>query len=58
MDEYLTIDDITKALKMSKKTLYNYIKDGKIKAVKKGRRYYVAVAEFNEFMTRDTRKGS
>ena len=49
MDELLTVNEIMQALKISKKTAYNYIKSGQLPAVKLGHRYYVKAKILNEF---------
>lgn len=51
-NEYLTLDEIAETLKCTRKNLYNYIKAGRLKAVKIGR-YYVKTEDFLDFMLQD-----
>lgn len=43
---------VSKTLNVSRITVYRYIKEGKLKAVKVGRNYYVCQEDFQEFIFR------
>ncbi len=56
MDELLTIKQITVILKVSRMTVYRYIKAGKIVAIKAGRDFRVKKSEFDKFLERSKNK--
>lgn len=56
MDELLTVNQITAILKVSKMTVYRYIKAGKIDAIKAGRDFRVKKTEFDKFLERSKNK--
>lgn len=56
-DKLLTINEITAILKVSKLTIYRYIKAGKLPAYKVGRDYRVKQQEFNKFLERAKKNG-
>ncbi len=39
--DVLSVDEVCKALSMGKNTLYRLLKQGKIKAIKVGRKYFI-----------------
>lgn len=45
-----TLDEIAEILQTTKRTLYNYIKDGKLKAVKIGKYWRVTNENLNNFL--------
>jgi len=47
-----TLDEIAEILHISRRTLYSYIKDGKLKAVKFGKYWRVSPEELESFLTR------
>ena len=50
IDKYYEIEDIVKMLKLTRRTIYNYIKDGKLKAFKVGREWRITETDFLEFI--------
>jgi len=49
-DEIYTSDEVVEKLKISKETLYRYIKSGKLKAKKIGREYRFIGRDLNKFL--------
>jgi len=49
-EKLLTINEITEILKVSKLTIYRYIKAGKLPAYKVGRDYRVKESEFEKLL--------
>lgn len=49
-----TLDEISEILHISRKTLYSYIKEGKLKAVKVGRSWRITAKNLEEFLTKGT----
>lgn len=49
-EKLLTINEITEILKVSKLTIYRYIKAGKLPAYKVGRDYRIKQQEFDKFL--------
>lgn len=49
-DKLLTINEIVETLKVSKLTIYRYIKAGKLPAYKVGRDYRVKLKDFEKLM--------
>lgn len=47
----LTVDEVIAILRVSRKTVYELIKDGRIKAVKVGRSHRIAKENLIEFLT-------
>lgn len=47
-----TLDEVAGMLKVTKRTLYNYIRAGKLKAVKIGKYWRVTSAAIEELFTR------
>lgn len=50
IDKYYEIEDIVKMLKLTRRTIYNYIKDGKLKAFKVGREWRITETALLEFL--------
>lgn len=50
MQEFLTIEEIIKILKVSKMTIYRYINAGKLKAYKLGKEFRIDKKDFEEFL--------
>lgn len=46
-----TIDELVQMLQVTRRTIYNYIKEGKIKAVKIGKYWRVTDKALEEFLT-------
>lgn len=49
-EKLLTINEITEILKVSKLTIYRYIKAGKLPAYKVGRDYRIKEKDFNQLL--------
>lgn len=49
-EKLLTINEITEILKVSKLTIYRYIKAGKLPAIKIGRDYRIKQNDFNKLL--------
>jgi excisionase family DNA binding protein len=49
-EKLLTVNDIIEILKVSKLTIYRYIKAGKLPAYKVGRDYRIVQKEFDKFL--------
>ena len=49
-----TLDEVADILKVTKRTLYNYIDAGKLKAVKVGQYWRVSEANLKAFITKGT----
>lgn len=58
MDEIkvYTADEAVTVLKVTKRSLYNYIKGGQLKAVKLGREYRITEESLKEFLEHGTEK--
>ena len=46
-----TLDEVAEILHLTKRTLYNYIKDGKLKATKKGKYWWVTQQALEAFLS-------
>jgi excisionase family DNA binding protein len=53
MKTFLTIDDISKTLNLSKMTIYRYINAGKLPAYKFGREFRIEPKEFEGFLKKN-----
>lgn len=51
-----TLDEVAKILKVTKRTIYNYIKGGQLVAVKIGREWRVTERELKFFLRQGTDK--
>ena len=49
-----TTDEAAKALKVTRRTLYNYIRGGQIRAARVGRKYWIQEEELRDFVKRGT----
>ena len=49
-----TTEEVLEILKVTKRTLYNYIKAGQIKAIKLGREYRITEDALKDFLERGT----
>lgn len=52
-EKLLTINEITEILKVSKLTIYRYIKAGKLSAYKVGRDYRIRQEDLNKLLRRN-----
>ena len=48
--QFYTLEEIAKALKVSKRTLYRFIQSGELQAVKIGQNWRVSEQDFNDFL--------
>lgn len=51
-----TVEEIKEILKVTQRTLYNYIKSGNLKAVKIGKYWRIKQADLEEFLEKGTNK--
>lgn len=49
-----TAEEIAETLQVTLRTVYNYIKDGRLKAVKLGKYWRVTEQQLNDFLTKST----
>lgn len=49
-NEFYTVEQVAELLKVHWQTVLNYIKSGKLKAVKLGKGYRISKEAFNEFI--------
>lgn len=49
-----TINEVEEMLTVTRRTLYSYIKEGKLKAVKIGREWRVKHSDLQEFLNKGT----
>ena len=49
-----TLDEVAEALKIMRRTLYTYVKEGKLKAVKIGREWRVSEAALQDCINKGT----
>jgi len=56
MEELLTVVQVSKILKISKMTVYRYIKAGKLSAIKVGRDFRIKQSDFDAFLERHKNK--
>jgi excisionase family DNA binding protein len=50
MEKYYTPEEIAANLKVSRKTIYNWIQEGRLKAVKIGHFWRIAESELNRLL--------
>ncbi len=50
-----TIDEVTKILKVTQRTVYNYIKNGNLTAIKVGKYWRVKHQDLETFLSNGTR---
>lgn len=51
-----TIDEVVELLHVTRRTVYSYIKDGKLKAVKIGKYWRVTQENLEEFLSTGTKE--
>lgn len=51
-----TVDEIANILKVTKRTIYNYIRSGAMKAIKVGKYWRVKHEDFEQFLSTKTNK--
>lgn len=58
MEDFIlyTVDEIKDILKVTRRTLYNYIKSGNLKAVKIGKYWRIRQSDLKEFLEYGTNK--
>jgi len=49
--EFLIVEEAAKCLRVDEATVTRWIKSGKLKAMKKGRRWLISKADFEEFVS-------
>lgn len=49
-DIFYTLEEIAQKLRVSYMTMYRWVKDGKLKAVKAGKQYRVKQSELDKFL--------
>ena len=49
-EEYLTVDEVAKRLKVTRQAIYNWINEGRLKAVKAGRSTRIPESAVKEFL--------
>lgn len=49
-EEYLTVDEVAKRLKVTRQAIYNWINDGRLRAVKVGRSTRIPVSAIDAFL--------
>jgi excisionase family DNA binding protein len=56
MEEFIlySVEEVTQILKVTQRTLYNYIKSGSLKAVKVGKYWRVKQEDLREFINKGT----
>lgn len=50
-----TIEEVVELLKVTRRTVYSYIKDGKLKAVKLGKYWRVTEKNLEDFLNKGTK---
>jgi len=55
-NDLLTINEVIKILKVSKLTVYRYIKAGKLPAYKVGRDYRIKSSDFGAFLEKNKKE--
>ena len=51
-----TLDEVAEILHTTRRTLYTYLKEGKLKAVKIGRKWIITEENLKEFISKGTRE--
>lgn len=49
-EQYYSIDEVAKMLKVAYLTVYRWIRDGKLNSVKAGKQYRIDKSELNNFL--------
>lgn len=55
-EQYYTIEEVAKTLKVAYLTVYRWIQDGKLKAYKAGKQYRINKTDLDRFITSYERK--
>ena len=55
-NQFYTVEQVTELLKVHWQTVLNYIKRGKLKAIKLGKGYRISKEAFNEFIKENQTK--
>ena len=50
MEKIYTLEELAQILTVTRRTLYNYIKSGKLKALKVGKRWRVTQKQLDDFL--------
>lgn len=50
MEKFYTPEEIASTLKVTRKTVYNWIQEGRLKAVRAGHFWRIAESELNRFL--------
>ncbi|MDO9628293.1 MAG: helix-turn-helix domain-containing protein [Acholeplasmataceae bacterium] len=58
MEEFLKVNEVAKRLRVTKKTITKYIREGKLKAIMIGNQYRVFESSLDKLIDKTTRKGS
>lgn len=53
-EEFITVKEAARILKLNIMTIYGYIQRGHIRAMKIGRNYRISVKEFEKFIRRNS----
>lgn len=53
-----TLEEVSEVLKVTRRTIYNYIKSGNLKAVKMGKYWRVSEDNLKEFIENGTNKNN
>ena len=53
-----SLDEVAEILQLTKRTLYSYVKDGKLKAIKVGKSWRVTEESLRDFLERGTKSES
>jgi excisionase family DNA binding protein len=51
IEEYLTTEEVAKCLRIHKATVTRWLKEGKLKAMKKGRRWLISQSDYDKFVS-------
>ncbi len=52
INDILTVKDVCKVMKMGKNTVYSILKNGKLKSIRIGKKYYVPKLFLNDFINK------
>jgi excisionase family DNA binding protein len=56
IEEYLTTEEVAKCLRIHKATVTRWLKEGKLKAMKKGRRWLISQSDYDKFVSAEETK--
>lgn len=54
-NELYTLDEVSERVKLARRTLYRYVRDGRLKAVKIGNQWRVSAKDLTDFMDQGTK---